>query len=299
MSTRPIKVVIPFAPGGAQDAIGRHLSVELSSRLGVPVIVENKAGAGGIIAADFVAKAPPDGTTLLLATGGAISIAPHLTQKLPYRAQRDLTPIALIADTPMVIAVRSDSNFRTLADLIKAAKAQPGQVTFASTGNGTVSNLTGELFAQATGIKLSHIPYKGAAPATVDLLSGQVAAMVTTATSIEPMVNGRKARVLATFTVAPLPNFPGVPTVKQAVGVPGLEVPVWVGLMAPAQTPSSILRKLSSEVMTICQLPETQRRLRESGAVSTCEDSIEFGRLIAEDSQRWERVIRSANIKSE
>lgn len=296
---RPIKIIVPFAPGGSQDVIGRYLAVQLAERLGSSVIVENKAGAGGVIAADAVAKAPADGTTLLLATGGAISIAPHLLAKLPYRPREDFVPVAMVADTPMVVAVRTESSYRTLPDLLKAAKEQPGKVTYASTGTGTVSHLTGELLAQGSGVKLTHVPYRGAAPAIVDLVSGQVAAIVTSAASLETMVEGGKARVLASFTAAPVAKLPGVPTVQQVTGISGLAVPVWAGLLAPARTAQNILDRLGSEVLTICRLPETQRRLRESGAEATCAGSAQFGQVIADDYQRWERVTRQGNIKGE
>lgn len=297
--SRPIKIVVPFAPGGSQDTIARYFATELSGRLGTPVVVENKAGAGGVIAAEAVAKAQPDGTTLLLATGGAISIAPHLLPKLPYRPLEDFAPIAMVADTPMVLAVRSQSSYKSVADLLRAAKAQPGQVTYASTGNGTVSHLTGELFAQSTGVKLTHVPYRGAAPGIVDLLGGQVAAIVTSAASIETMVDSGKARVLAAFTTAPLANLPGVPTVQQATGVSGLAIPVWSGLMAPAKAPGPVLQRLSTELLAICRLPQTQQRLRESGAEATCAGSADFGRVIAEDAERWRQVTARGNFKAE
>lgn len=299
MPAKPIRIVVPFAPGGGQDIIGRYFANQLSSRLGHSFIVENKAGAGGVIAADLVAKSIADGTTLFLATGGAISIAPHLLSKLPYQARQDFAPIAMVADTPMVVAVRTSSPYRTLQDLVKAAKAQPGHLTFASTGNGTVSHLTGELFAQAAGVALSHVPYRGAAPAIVDVASGQIESIVTSAASLETMVEGGKVRVLASFTAAPVAGLPGVPTVEQAIGASGLVVPVWAGLMAPAKTPPALLQRLTTEVMAICQLPETQKRLQESGAHATCAGAAEFERVIAEDSQRWGRVIQRGNIKAE
>lgn len=295
----PLKLVVPFAPGGGQDSIARYLATELTARLGTPVIVDNKAGAGGIIAADAVAKAKPDGTTVLLATGGAISIAPHLQAKLPYSPLQDFAPVAMVADTPMVLAVRTQSAYGTALELVQAAKAQPGQVTYASTGSGTVSHLTGELLAQGAGIKLTHVAYKGASPAIVDLLSGQVAAIVTSAASIEPMVEGGKVRVLATFTNAPLPNLHGVPTVQQAIGIGRLAVPVWSGLLAPANTPRPVLERLANEVLAICRSPQTQQRLRQLGAEATCAGSAEFGRLIAEDSARWKQVTSSGNMKAE
>ncbi|MBS0340715.1 MAG: tripartite tricarboxylate transporter substrate binding protein [Proteobacteria bacterium] len=296
---KTIRLVVPFAPGGAQDVIGRYLASQLSSRLGTPVVVENKAGAGGVIAADAVAKAAADGATLLLATGGAISIAPHLLAKLPYQAQQDFAPLALVADTPMVLAVRSDSSYRTLQDLLKDARTQPGQVSYASTGNGTVSHLTGELFAQAAAVKLTHVPYRGASPAMVDLMGGQVASIVTSAASIEPMVEGGKARVLATFTAAPISTLPGVPTVEQAAGISGLAVPVWVGLMSPAKTPPAILARLGTEILAVCRLPETQKRLQAVGAQATCAGSADFARLVSEDSARWANVVQRGNIKGE
>jgi tripartite-type tricarboxylate transporter receptor subunit TctC len=203
---KPLRIVVPFAAGGAQDVIARYLGAKLTEKLGGTVIVDNKAGAGGIVAADAVAKAT-DGATVLLATGGAITIAPHLQAKLPYDPAHDLAPVALVGDTPMTIAVRTESPYKTLADVLRDAKAKPGQVTYASTGNGTVSHLTGALLAQATGVDLLHVPYRGAAPALTDLLGGQVALIVTSAASIEPMVASSKARVLGTFSRAALPSL--------------------------------------------------------------------------------------------
>jgi tripartite-type tricarboxylate transporter receptor subunit TctC len=298
-AAKTTRIIVPFAPGGSQDVIGRYLATQLAARLQTPVIVENKPGAGGAIAADAVAKAAPDGATLLLATGGAISIAPHLAPKLPYKPAQDFAPIALIADTPMVMAVRTQSPYPTLASLLAAARNDPAAVTFASTGNSTVSHLTGELLAQGTGAKLTHVPYRGAGPALVDLLGGQVASIVTTGASVEPMVESGKVRVLTSFTARPLANLAGVPTVQQAGGGAGLAVPVWVGLMAPARTPPALLERLSSEVVAICRMPQTRQRLAELGAETTCGGAPELARMVAEDTQRWEQVIRRGNIKAD
>ena len=214
-----IHLVVPFAPGGAQDVIGRYVATKLAVKLGTPVVVDNKAGAGGIIAADYVAKAAPDGNTLFFASGGAISIAPHLSAKLPYDARKDFVSVAMLADTPMTLAVRNQSPYNSVADVLKDAKAKPKQVSFASTGNGTISHLTGELLAQAAGVQLLHVPYRGAAPAVTDLLGGQVSMIVTSSASIEPMAKDGKARVLATFTKHRLPNFQSVATVEEATGI--------------------------------------------------------------------------------
>ncbi|SFB84214.1 Tripartite-type tricarboxylate transporter, receptor component TctC [Polaromonas sp. OV174] len=296
---KALHIVIPFTVGGAQDAIGRYLGNKLATRLGVPVIIDNKAGAGGVIAADAVAKSLPDGNTLLLATGGAISIAPHLNPKLPYDVKRDFTAVAMLADTPMTLGVRSQSPYTSVADVLRDAKARPGQVTFASTGNGTVSHLTGELFAQTAGVQLLHVPYRGAGPAMTDLLGGQVALVVTSATSIDPMVEGGKARVLASFTSGRMPTLRGAPTMNEAAGIKGLEVPVWVGLLAPSKTPAAQVEKLSAEILAICNMPETRAHFRAVGAVPTCGGSKELAKVVTDDLQRWSKVIRQGNIKAE
>lgn len=296
---RPLRIVVPFAPGGAQDVIGRWIGNQLTARRGVQVIIENKAGAGGLLAADQVAKAAADGNTLLLATGGAISIAPHLNAKMPYDARRDFTAVAMLADTPMTLAVRAQSSYLSVADMLRDARARPGQVSFASTGNGTVSHLTGELFAQAAGVQLLHVPYKGAAPAMNDLLGGQVATIVTSAASIDPMVESGKARVLASFTPARLPSLRGAPTMTEAASLGGLEVPVWVGLLAPAGTPAAVIERLAAEVGAICRLPETQERFKGLGAQPACAGPKELDKVVADDYQRWGQVIRQAGIKAQ
>ncbi len=296
---KTLRIVVPFAPGGAQDVIGRYLGTQLGARTGMTVVVENKPGAGGVIAADAVAKAALDGTTALLASGGAISIAPHLLSRMSYDPLRDFVPVAMVADTPMTLAVRAQSPYTSMADVLRDAKARPGQVSFASTGNGTVSHLTGELLAQSAGVKLLHIPYRGAAPAITDLVGGQVAMIVTSSASIDPMVEAGKARVLATFTKSRLDAMHGAPTMSEATGINGLEVPVWAGLLLPAKTPPAIVEKLSTELVAICKLPETQTRFKALGATAACGNSKELEKVINDDYQRWGKVIKQGNIKAE
>ena len=296
---KTIKIVVPFAAGGAQDVIARLVGNKLSSRIGASVIIENKGGAAGLIGADTVAKADPDGTTLLMATGGAITIAPNRTVKLTYDPRVDFAPVALIADTPMTIAVRNQSPFKSLEDLIREAKARPGGISYASTGSGTVSNLTAELFAQGVGITFLHVPYRGAAPATTDLLSGQIDIMVTSSASIEPLVAGGQARVLASFTPARLPSLAGAPTISEASGLKGLEVPVWVGVLAPAKTPVVVIEKLAVELKAICGEADIVERFAKLGALATCGGPAELGMVLRDDFVRWRDVITKGNIKLE
>ena len=292
---KPLRIVVPFAPGGAQDVIARLLGAKVSTRLGIPVIVDNKAGAGGIVAADAVAKST-DGATVLMATGGAITVSPHL-QKLPYDPRRDLVAVALVADTPMTIAVRSDSSYKTLADLLKDAKTQPGKLSYASTGNGSVSHLTGALLAQAAGVELLHVPYRGAAPALTDLLGGQVSMIVTSTASIDPMVQSGKARVLGTFTKSQLQELGHPPTVGQASGLPGMEVPVWVGIMAPTHTPLDRLDRIGAALLEACMQTDTREAFARAGALATCGGRAEMEKVVAQDDARWGRVIKTGGIK--
>lgn len=295
-SGKPLRIVVPFAAGGAQDVIARYLGNKLGAKTGTPVIVDNKAGAGGIVAADFVAKAN-DGATVLMATGGAITVAPQLQAKLPYDPRRDLVPVALIADTPMTVAVRSDSPYKTLPELLRAAKAKPGELTYASTGNGTVSHLAGALLGQAAGVSLLHVPYRGAAPALTDLMAGQVTMIITSAASIDPMAQSGKARVLGTFSKAHLPSLGNPPTVSEATQLAGLEVPIWVGVMAPSRMPAEQQKKLSAALVEVCQLPETKEHFAQLGAVSACGGSAEMEKVLAEDSERWAKVVKLGGIK--
>lgn len=297
--TKPLHIIVPFPAGGSQDVIARYLGNKLAPRLGVPVVVENKAGAGGLIAADFVAKSAPDGKMLLLATGGAITVAPHLNSKLPYDPRQDLVTVAMVADTPMTIAVRTQSPLQSMADVLREAKTKANKLTYGSTGNGTISHLTGALLSQALGVQLLHVPYRGAGPALTDLLGGQIDLMITGSASIDPMVDDGKARVLGTFTSQRLAGLRSPPTMTEATGIKGLEVPVWVGLLAPSKTPAATIAKLSAELIEICKLPETQERFIGIGALPYCAGSAEFAKVVSEDSQRWAKVIKQGNIKPE
>jgi tripartite-type tricarboxylate transporter receptor subunit TctC len=297
-SARPLKIVVPFAAGGAQDGIARYFSTKLTALLNVPVIVENRTGAGGLVAADAVAKSA-DGATLLLATGGAITIAPLLQPRLAYDPAKDLVPLSLVGDTPMTFAVRAESPFKTMGDAVRAARQQPGSVSYGSSGNGSVSHLTGALLGQAESVDLLHVPYRGAAPALVDLLGGQVSAVVTSASSIDPFVESGKARVLATFSRSRLPSLGSPPTADEALGRKGLDVPVWIGFMAPARVALDHGERIGAAILSVCGLPETREAFAKLGVVNECEGRDAFAKVLAEDAARWSRVLRLGNIKVE
>lgn len=290
-----IRFIVPFAPGGAQDTLARWYAAQLTQRSDYAVIVENQPGGAGSIAANYVSQAAPDGRTLLLATGGAITIAPHL-RELPYDPEADFAPVALIADTPMTLAVRADSPFQTLDDVVSAAREDPGALTYGSTGHASVSHLTGALLAQATDTDLLHVPYQGAAPAITDLMGGHIDMMVNSAASIEQQVSSGAARVLVVFSPVQLSNLQDIPTIEEAVGAEDLNSPVWAGFLAPAGTPEERLLDLASNIMEVCELPETQERYLALGATVTCGDASALTATMSEDGQRWGKVISEGNI---
>lgn len=290
-----LRIIVPFQAGGQQDVLARHLATHLAPRLGGSVIVENRPGASGMLAAEQVARMPRDGSVLMMTTGGAISIAPHLYPKLPYDPVKDFAAVGMIADIPMAIVVRADSPLRTAEDLVKAARARPGRISVANTGNGSISHLTTELFAQRTGIQLLPVPYKGVG-AVQDLVGGQVEVLMISAASVESLVETNKARVLATFTSARLPGVGGAPTVTEALGVKGLDFPVWVGLLAPAGTPAAVLARLDQEIQAICGAPASLEKFRN---LLACRNGPALARVIEEDRERWGETIRKAGIKGD
>ncbi|MCW5654874.1 tripartite tricarboxylate transporter substrate binding protein [Hydrogenophaga sp.] len=293
--TRPVSLVVPFQAGGQLDAMARFYALRLADSLGNPVVVENKPGAAGTLAATFVARAAADGKTLFLTTGAALTIAPYLRTSMPYDAKTAFTPLAMIADMPMSLAVRADSPFKTVADVLQTAKVSPGGLTVATTGVGAISHLVGELFAQAAGVKFTFVPYQGIGSIR-DLLGGQVPLIITSSTSLESQVQAGQVRILATFSSQRLPSANGAPTMAEATGIKGLEVPVWTGLMAPAKLPPAVAEKLTQQILATCKDPETTRQFKE---IVACAGPAEFDRVIKEDAARWEQTIRKANLKIE
>lgn len=290
---QPVKLVSPWAPGGLIDAMGRHYAEKLAARRNVPFYVDNKPGAAGTIAAALVARGPADGKQLMLTTGAAISIAPHLRKGLTYDPLADFVFIGMMADLPMSISVRYDSPYQTLADVIKDAKARPGKVSMANTGVGAITHLTAELFGRAVGATFLHVPYQGPTQQFQDLLGGQVDLVMTSSIGLEQLVATKKVRALGTFTKQRLPSSGMAPTVSEATGISGLDLPVWLGVMAQAKTPPRVVEQLAAEFLAICKLPETQEKFKE---IVSCGDAKQFEKIVREDHQRWGDIIRKAEI---
>ena len=292
---RALRIIVPFAPGGPADAIARIAATGLQQSMGQPVIVENKAGAGGTLGADIVAKAAPDGYTLLLCNVGD-TMASSLYKSLPYDFERDFAPVSLLATSPFLIAVNPSVPAKTLADLVQMARDKPASVTFGSAGNGVASHLSGEALSLASGAKFLHVPYKGQAPAMTDLLGGQIAFMFANPVTTLPYVKAGKLRALATTGTARLPGAPDIPTASEA-GVPGFEAGTWFGIAVPAKTPEAIIARLSAELARVLDTNEVRKSLDAQGAITIGSTPAEFERRIHADTAKWRQVISTAGIK--
>lgn len=293
----PIKMVVPYSAGGAADVTARLIAQQLSTRLGQPVVVDNRPGASGSIGAAAVANAPADGYTLLLdATGFAVN--PSLLPKLPYDAAKDFVPISLIMRVPTLLVVPPASPATTVAEFVRIAKDKPGTVTFASAGNGGAQHLAGELFAQRFNLKLIHVPYKGGAPALTDLMGGQVDMMFSAASASGPHVKSGKLRALASTGTKRSPAFPDLPTIAES-GAPDFSAYEWNGLFVRAGTPQPIVDKLEAEVRAIVALPEVRQRLTDLGAEPVGSTSSEFKAFVQGETTKWAKVIKEGNIHTD
>jgi tripartite-type tricarboxylate transporter receptor subunit TctC len=292
---KPIRIIVPFAPGGPADAIARIAATGLQQSLGQPVIVDNRTGAGGAVGADAVAKAAPDGYTLLLCNVGD-TMSMSLYKSMPYDFERDFAPVSLLASSPFLIVVNPSVPANTLAELIQLAKAKPGTVTYGSAGTGVSSHLSGEAFSLNTGAKFLHVPYKGQAPAMTDLLGGQINFMFANPVTTLPQVRSGKLRALAITAPARFPNAPEIPTASEA-GAPGFEAGTWFGIAAPARTPEAIVNRLSTELARILKSPEVRASLEAQGAITVASSPPEFERQIKADIAHWRQVINTAGIK--
>ncbi len=258
--SRAIRIIVPFAPGGQPDVVARALAEPLSRALAQPVVVENRPGAGGNIAAELVARSAPDGLTLLMGTNGPLAVSPALEKDLPYDPQRDLAAVTLVGTSPNLIAVRPALGVKNLADLVALAKREPGKLNFSSVGKGSISQLSVELFNRAAGIDTVHIPYNGGAPAVAALLAGDVQLLSLNPTALIPQVEAGKLRVLAQTSARRSPLVPDVPTIAES-GYPGFEADVWMAVMAPARTPPAAIVRLNAELVRIIRDPALKASL--------------------------------------
>jgi tripartite-type tricarboxylate transporter receptor subunit TctC len=293
---KAIRLIVPFPPGGGTDIFSRAIAMKLTESVKWVVVVENKPGAGGNIGMDAVAKAAPDGYTIGMGQTSNLAINPTLYSKLPYDPLKDLAPIVLIADAPVVLVVSASSPFKSLADLVAAAKAKPGEVTFASPGNGTVSHLIGELFQSAAGIKLQHIPYKGAAQAMTDLIGGQVQSFMASVPSALAQIKGGTVRGLAVTSATRVRSLPDVPTVAEA-GYRDFDANTWYGLVAPARTPASVVARINAEVNKILTSPDVREKFAAEGGGPVGGSPQEFAALIVRDYAKWRKVVKDSGAK--
>lgn len=291
--TKPIKLIVPFPPGGPTDIVARPLSVLLGDRLKEQIIIENKGGAGGSIGADLVAKSAPDGYTLFMGTVGTNAINGSLYKQLPYDMTKDFTPIALVATAPVVIVVNSNDRIKTLAELIAEARAKPETIAFGSAGNGTPGHLTAALFESTTQVKLKHIPYKGSASAITDLIGGQIPLAFDPIQSVLPHITSGKLRALAVTSKTRSPLLPNVPTVAE-LGYPQFESTAWWALFAPAKLPESITKKLRMDTEKVAQSAAFRERLGNLGVQPNTDFKESLANFQTSEIAKWARVVRDS-----
>lgn len=293
---KPIRLVVPFAPGGGTDLIARTLGQGMAKELGQPVVVDNKPGAGTIIGTDAVAKSPADGYTLVLATF-AHAVNPALQPKLPYAWDKAFAPVSLIGRGPNVLVVRADSPFKSVKDVIAAAKAAPGKLTYASFGNGTSAHLAGELFVNLAKLQLTHVPYRGSGPGITDLLGGQVELMFGTAAGVAPFIENGKLRALGVTTAERAPAFKDVPAIAETV--PGYVVESWYGLYAPAGTPADVIARLNAAAKKAARSPDFAKKVEQEGLAINAGAPAELDAYVRAEEARWRRLVKDNNVKPE
>jgi tripartite-type tricarboxylate transporter receptor subunit TctC len=295
--SKPIKIVVPYPPGGFNDTLGRTLAQKFSEAWGQTAFVENKAGANTLIGSDYVAKAAPDGYTLLV-VAFPFAVTPSLIKNMPYDTLRDFAPVALAAQSPNLLVVNPSLPVKTVGELIALAKSQPGKLSYASTGNGSSNHISMELFKSMAGVDILHVPYKGSAPAVSDLMGGQVQVMFDNVPNVLPQVKAGRLRALATSGTKRSAMAPEVPTVAEA-GVPGYEVMVWFGLVAPAGTPREIVQRLNAEVIRILGMPDVRERFIAQGVEPVGSTPEQFGEHIRAQMSKWAKVVQDAGVKAE
>lgn len=296
---KPIRMYVPYPPGGITDVLTRSLAELMRKELGQPVVVENKPGANTAVAAQALAQSPADGYTVMMAAAATVVMNPLLNAKLAYDPARDFTPVARIAETPLVLVVRTDSPARTLADLIAAAKTKPADASFASTGMGSTLHLAGELLQLETGTQMLHVPYKGSAPALNGVLGGETQFMIDSVGSSIPLIKGGKLRAVAVTSAKRLPALPDVPTVAES-GVPGFDVSTWFGLLVPKQTPAAVVTRLNAAAALAVRDPAFRAQFEAVGlVVPEPIDPATFTKFIQAETAKWAPLIKAKNITLE
>jgi len=294
---RQIRIISPFATGGIADTFSRVVAQGLNESWGQPVIVENKTGGGGNIGSDFVAKAPPDGYTLVMGNIGSHAVNPYLIRNMPYDPLKDFQPVAFVLDAEGLLVVNPSVPSKTVTELIAYIKANPGKISYGSGGVGTTSHLAGELFKFLAKVDMTHIPYKGNSPAITDLIGGQTQIMFATMPTVLPFVKTGKLRAIAVIGGSRTSALPDLPTVSQTL--PGFEVSNWIGIFAPTGTPTPIITKLNTEINKIMQLPNNQKRLEAEGAKFRAMTPEAFGIFQRNEAQKWAKIIKDSGINPE
>ncbi|MCX7152524.1 MAG: tripartite tricarboxylate transporter substrate binding protein [Proteobacteria bacterium] len=294
--TKPVRWIVPFPPGGATDLLGRFVAQRLSETWGQPVVIENRAGASGTIGSDLVAKAAPDGHIFVVGTTSSHAVSPALNPNIPYDNLRDFTPVALIATFPNVLVVHP-SGPKTLQELLAQLKASPGRLSYGSSGNGSSTHLTGELFQQATGTQMVHVPYKGTGPLLNDLMAGHVPLGFDQITAVLPFTQSGRLRALGVASLERSSVAPDVPAIAEVV--PGFEAVAWMGLLGPAGVPAEVVAKINADIRRVLQSPEGQQKLRELGATPGALAPPAFGEFVRKDTEKWRALVKSASIKAD
>lgn len=293
---KPIRTVVPFPAGGGTDIVARSVTQKIAGSTKWTFVIENKPGAGGNLGIDTAAKAQADGYTLVIGQTSNLAINPTLYSKLPYDPVRDLTPIGLIGNAPLVLVVATDSPFKTLADVVRAAKAQPGSINYATSGNGTVAHLATELLQKEAAIKLTHIPYRGAAQGINDLIGGQVQLYMSSVPTLIGQIKNGKLRALAVTAALRTDDLPQTPTIAES-GYKGFEAVTWFGLLGPAKLPAAVVSSANAELNKALNSSDLRKKLEDQGLNVTPSSSEEFGKLIRQDIAKWASVVRDSGAK--
>jgi tripartite-type tricarboxylate transporter receptor subunit TctC len=294
---RPIRLISPFTPGGGNDLVSRAVALAVSKNIGETIVVDNRPGANTIVGMEMVAKAAPDGYTLIM-TSSTQAINATLYPKLPYDSIKSFAPVCLVGSSPLIIAVPPASPIRSVVELIAAAKAKPGELTYPSAGTGNATHLGGELFAAMAGITLTHVPYKGSGPGLTDLIAGRLSVVFSTALSVMPFIKSGRLRAIAVTSSARSSLMPELPTVAES-GLPGYEASTWYGVLAPAATPRAIVTRLNAEILKVLALSEVRERLSSQGIDPIGNSPEQFAAYVQSEIGKWAKVIKATRVKAE